>query len=219
MWKLDDVWNEKSRLGNHFRTTLNFTYVRWRFGTTVADFLFPEQGCYSYMEYCTALKSLLYQTSSIYTPVINDAYLEVNIIDFFMLFPLIILFALLLKLSSKFSEFNPQTWSFLAVFKMLISLDNPSGVTRSFVESVLFITISISGVFYSNEFSGAATKVLNCITVKTQFNSFVDLRESNLTVFLIMNHSSYSDFVFIDDPIVLSEVKYEVTKNINDDYA
>lgn len=203
-------WNENSKMGVTFRSLMNFTY---KYNYNYQDITFIEVYLDPYRRIAT-LKPSMFQTVDIYTPVIFDTSIEVKLLNFLMSFPLILVIALLLKLISRLSDFDSQTWSIVAVFKMLLGLDNPTGKTNSFLESALFILISIAGVFYSNEFSEAATSILNPIKLERHFGSFNDMKESNLTIHLYDNLVSYSKYCGrIENPIRTSKIKTKLQEN------
>lgn len=180
---------ENSKLGVTFRSLMNFTYRNTSSGNE--DIRFSEVFLEPYRYDVATLKPSLFAFLYVYTPVINDTSVEVNVLNFLIFFPLMLAIALLLKLTSKLSGFVPQTWSILAIFRMLLGLDNPTGRMSSILESAFFILISFTGIFYSNEFSEAATSILNPIKLERHFNSFPDVRASNLTICLHENLISY----------------------------
>lgn len=207
--------NEKSRFGEILKRTMNFTY-KYSSDLKSQDLGFPEQPVVDY-DGIICLKANSPQTSYICTPIINDQHFTVNLINFVICFPLILLFAFLMKPFAKFSGFEPKTWSFLAVFKMLIGLDNPTGVTHSFMESTLFVLISITGIFFSNEFSEAAMSILNPITIERQFNNWQDLQASNLTVYIMYKPKTNTTHrLHMENVILESKVDYRVSDDIND---
>lgn len=204
IWTSDRM-SEKSKLGIHLRTSMNLTYVYAKEIDQELKFL-EVQMCGYYR--IVSLKPILFHTHHIYTPVIFDKCMEINLQDFFIFFPPIIFLAFLLKLLTKFSEFNPQTWSMIATFQMLLGLGNPSGRITSALEASLFILMLFAGFFYSTLFSESATNILNPYVIERQFNSWSDMKDSNLTVCLIVRPTNRTlENIPMDNPILESKVK------------
>lgn len=209
---------ENSNLMTFLRGTMNFTFKDDLY-TAGVDLLLCERQIASYEANAAFLKPNQLQTVFLCTPVILDDFVELNLMDFVKFFPLIFLFAFLLKLCGKYSEFNPHTWSEIETFKMLLGLDNPTGLTKSLFESTLFIFVSFTGFFFSNELSEAATNILNPFQIERQFKTYSDLTESNITVGLPDFPSRNSIYgIPCENPIFTSKVRYLAGRATFDDY-
>lgn len=206
-----EMFNHKSKFAMALKSLMNVTYIYDK--AINADLMFFDGFLTkSVLLRAIVLKPHLLAIRHIYTPVIFDTQVQVHLTGFLLFFPLMLAAVLMLNLLSKFSQFNPRTWSPLAIFKMLLGQENPTGTTGSLLETLLFILISFTGIFFSNEFSNAVTGILNPIAIERHFNTFEDIRESNITMHLWSEPLNRTiDGHSFENPILKSQVKYHKT--------
>lgn len=204
-----------SRFGKLLKTSMNFTYG-YKKVSREQDVIFKSVVCDASNKIAT-LKPCAFNTHFIYTPVIYDTFYQVDIGQFFVFFPLIFAINILLKLCSSVSEFSLHTWSWTYTFNMLLGRDNPSGITgKCVVESLLLCLLYVGGFFFSNEFSEAATGIVNPVRIERNFHSFQDLKDSNLTLYLMRKYSCHGEeSEFVIDEIIRANVKYNLITEVN----
>lgn len=205
-----EFFNDKSKFATALKSLMNITYI-YEENEASQDLIFSETYCVR-LSTAIALKPHLLDIVHIYTPVIFDTYVKINFMDFLLFFSLMLITVLVLNFLSGFGEFHHRTWSPFAIFKMLLGKENPTGVTGSLLETFLFILISFTGIFFSNEFSNAVTSILRPITIERHLNTFEDIKDCNLTMHLLrepptVGINGYS----LENPILKSNVKYHKT--------
>lgn len=201
-----------SNFANYLKATLNFTYSVSR----SVDMAFPQvllswgQRNLNYLKVCE------FYTLQLYTPLILDVQIKNNYSDFFMCLVALPMILLLLRWCSLVGGFDPRTWSNLSIVKMLLGLDNPRDPKLT-LESILFVVVSVCGIFSANEFYESVTSIIVPVQLERKFNTLDNLIDSNLTLYLegeraAMKHPIMNFAQFNETPgirYVLMSDKYE----------
>lgn len=203
----------KSYLSSHFRSSMNITFACARLSDKFHISLEINQ-LGRYALHYTSLKSFELEKLEIYTPMIYDRQSSVNI-EYFMFYSMaVVLTLMLLQICCIIGSFDGRTWSPYEVVKMLFGFSNSRNPSKRLVESALFCLISLCGICIANFLSDVVTDMLVPIEEEHMFNTFVDLRDSNITLYLCYNPVAQNDEMgMYKNPIILSNVSYQVEAN------
>lgn len=135
------------------------------------------------------LKPNSIHSSYVFALIIHDTHYNVELQQLILFIPSLVAAVTLVKICNRLGEFNLYTWSFVNIFKMFLGLENSSGAINSMLEAWLFILVSITGFFFSNEISEAATNLLNAERVELKFHRLSNLAASNLTLLVTLHPS------------------------------
>lgn len=210
-----DVGGKNSIFGKYLKTSCNFTYTT-REGVSPLILHLPLHWMQPpYSPDGVYLRPLHLDLYQIYTPIIYDEQINVDLGQFVPYLVGTIAILLLLDFCRFIGSFSQQTWSHWAIFKMLLALSNEHG-PRYFAETILFCIISISGLFFSSEFSNSVTDILVPVKLEREFYTFEDLAKSNITVWLADPPNKPNTEFYIDTsdehPILTAKVRHECFK-------
>lgn len=196
----------------HFMNSMNVTFVKAR---SVAEFdilLDMRNSTWDSLN-DTFLKSFEFERYEFYTPVIHDSQLSFNIDYLIFYFAAVLVTLLLLQMCCIFGHFDRRTWSSYEIVKMLFGFPNPR-YPKLVVESALFCLFSLGGICIANFVSEALTDTLVPVEEERLFNTFDDLRDSNVTLCLQFKPTTEHKQLGIthENAIVKSGVSFQVEK-------
>lgn len=214
--KLIEMYHDgpRSNLGLHFMASMNMTFKYTSSSSPEFDFYFEWRFLTRNALDYTWLKSYELEKSHLYTPVIYDSQFKFNFNYLLFYIAAVVLTLLLLQLCCVFGNFDRRTWSPYEVVKMLFGYSNPRR-PNIIIESSLFCLISLGGVCIANFFAEAMTDMLVPVEEERSFNTFVDLRESNITLYLCSKPAAEDEVMHIkyENAIILSNVSYQVEQD------
>lgn len=204
-----DFRGENSDLAIHWKTRMNATFLDKRIGSETNDIHFPFKSLIAYNR-SSYVKPIMWITYEIYVPVINDSHYQLDANGLLAYFFTTLMIILLLKACKMLGNLNDRTWAPLIAIKMLLGLENPQNPV-GFGESLLFLFISIAGIFFSNEFYESVTCILIPIKVERKLQTFEDLKANNITVMLEQDPTDMRAYggQAADSLILMSKINYE----------
>lgn len=171
-----DLTGLNSRLSKYLKASMNFTWIcanRYNFG-------FPE-GTLS--PGICSLNPCLAQVHYFYTPLIYDVDLEVDISSFLICFALLFVVLFLLHIQTSLGRFDSRTWSPLITVNMLLGMNSPYN-PQLITESLLFIMLSICGIFCANDIYEALASLIVPLSTERTFFTLQDLKTSDIALIL-----------------------------------
>lgn len=183
-----DVCGVKSKLAAYLKASLNFTLKCVK----KEPYQIKLSGLSMKNVIVNTLDPLLIYGFYLYTPIIIDCQTEMNVSDFLICFVVVSATCLLLLACAYLGGLNRRTWSPLSTAKMLLGLENPCEPQFA-TESILFIVISVCGIFCSNEIYEGLTGLIVPIQSERNFYSLQDIKSSNITLILRGRKDSISN--------------------------
>lgn len=199
-----DVSGVKSKLAIYLQNSMNFT---WSYREPYAiDFpeILMRGGEMQYLNPCRMCGFYFY------TPVINDVCFVGNASYLLICVAVLSVILFFLHACRSLGGFDRRTWSHLFTVKMMIGLDSPY-TPHFIVESVLFIMLSVFGIFCSNDIYEGLTDLIVPLESERKFYNLQDLKDSNLT--LILQGIPKKDVYKVSATISESGVKYAINPN------
>lgn len=201
------LWGENSELANHIRKSMNTSFKNtgdWWSDVTI----YPVFVTWTYKD-IGYLKPIEFTRHQFYTPVIYDTHTESNTLEFYTFLAVVFVVVITVRVCRIIASLSS-----LSVFKLLLGLDDPY-YCGTVVESCVFMFLSVMGLFFSNQFSEAATGILVPVKLERTFHTFQDLKDSNFTLYLaydpIAVHSEATRLTGrIKHPILSLQLDYEV---------
>lgn len=199
-----------SNLGIYLSDYMNFTFVK----SPMCEVAFPmvqlsrhNDDNMNYLKVCE------FETYQLYTPVIMDVQVKEQLSNFLICSIALPLILLMLHWFSVMGGFDRRTWSTLAIFKMLLGLNNPRD-PKLLLESFVFILLSICGLFSANDFYESVTSIIVPVQLERRFHTIEDLKLSNLTLYIQGSRcASSNDPIFKLNRIDETGVRFNVTSN------
>lgn len=176
-----DVSGVRSKLAVYLQESMNFTWkcTRKEFDNNVT---FPEHILGDVR--ANFLNPCFTEGHYLYTPVIIDTFSKTKMSELAICFAVISMTCILLRICARLGGFDGRTWSPLFTAKMLIGLETPYNPQLK-MESLLFVTISVCGIFCANDIYEGITGLVVPVQFERKFSSLQDLKNSNVSLFLM----------------------------------
>lgn len=174
-----------SIIARYYKDAMNLTWQIQTMHKEPFDIRLELIWKYRPYENLSYLKPASFDIYRIYTPLIYDEfYGSSSLVEIGPCFTAVSIIIAALQLCKKLGNFNESAWSPLSLWRILLGLTSKAYILKSLLEHVLLYLMLSVGIFCASELSNIITDDLVPIKVERIFNSFQDLKESNITLWL-----------------------------------